>query len=216
MSSMHIFSKNHRLLPALSLTVSALALPLLATAPASAQDAASWDRARAEMVARAPSSIGQAVSRWETLVAQRDLGFDAYADFILAYPGFPQQDSAATPRRSRFGRRAGRSRRDRRVFRPQPRADECGARALRAGAGDAATPRSRAGRARGMARRQHERPDRAVSRRPVRCTIHTRRPAAADGRGAVGWRQRRRQAPARSARCEHPRRLPVARHVSGR
>ncbi len=92
MSSMHIYSKNRRLLPALSLTVSSLALPLLATAPASAQDAASWDRARAEMVARAPSSIGQAVSRWETLVAQRDLGFDAYADFILAYPGFPQQD----------------------------------------------------------------------------------------------------------------------------
>ncbi|MCR2834531.1 lytic transglycosylase domain-containing protein [Qipengyuania sp. RS5-5] len=44
------------------------------------------------MVARAPAQIDQAISRWEYLDKTDNLAFNDYADFILAYPGFPRQE----------------------------------------------------------------------------------------------------------------------------
>ena len=66
------------------------------TPPALAQDAASWDRARAELIATAPTQMAQVVSRWEYLIEQRDLPFSEYAAFLLAYPDFPQADRLRT------------------------------------------------------------------------------------------------------------------------
>lgn len=65
---------------------------LSASAPIAAQDASSWDQARTEMVARAPTQMSQAISRWEFLSANDRMGFDDYAGFVLAYPDFPQED----------------------------------------------------------------------------------------------------------------------------
>ncbi|WP_128892908.1 lytic transglycosylase domain-containing protein [Erythrobacter sp. HKB08] len=83
-------SSMDRLTP---LVLAAIAAPALAaSAPLAAQDAASWDRARAEMIARAPSGMARAIDRWEHLTQYDNLGFEAYADFILAYPGFPREE----------------------------------------------------------------------------------------------------------------------------
>lgn len=77
-----------------------LALALVSTTsinpPAFAQDAASWDRARAQLIASAPTQMTQAVSRWEYLIGQDDLPFTEYASFLLAYPDFPQADRLRT------------------------------------------------------------------------------------------------------------------------
>ena len=77
-----------------------LALALVSTTsitpPAFAQDAASWDRARAELIASAPTQMAQVVSRWEYLIGQTDLPFTEYAAFLLAYPDFPQGDRLRT------------------------------------------------------------------------------------------------------------------------
>ncbi|MEZ5692787.1 MAG: lytic transglycosylase domain-containing protein [Altererythrobacter sp.] len=71
----------------------ALSVPMVvASAPLAAQEYNSWDRAHSEMVARAPSQIDQAISRWEYLDRTDNLAFNDYADFILAYPDFPRQD----------------------------------------------------------------------------------------------------------------------------
>ena len=65
---------------------------LTGSAPLAAKDAASWDRARAEMIARAPTQMAQAISRWEFLSSNDRMDFDDYAGFVLAYPDFPQED----------------------------------------------------------------------------------------------------------------------------
>ncbi|QWC55876.1 transglycosylase SLT domain-containing protein [Erythrobacter sp. 3-20A1M] len=62
-------------------------------APAFAQDGGSWDRARADLVARAPSGMAQAITRWEYLIQRRDLPFEDYASFLLTYPDFPKADT---------------------------------------------------------------------------------------------------------------------------
>ncbi len=76
---------------------SALFASVAATAlPAAAQDAtygaADWDRARANLVARAPGRMAQAVSLWQQLTASKGYSFGDYANFLLAYPRFPDAD----------------------------------------------------------------------------------------------------------------------------
>lgn len=66
---------------------------LTASVPLAAQEAASWDHARAEMVARAPTQMAQAIDRWKFLDSNDRMGFDDYAGFILAYPDFPKEAS---------------------------------------------------------------------------------------------------------------------------
>lgn len=65
---------------------------LTASAPLAAQNAASWDQARAEMIARAPTQIAQAIDQWKFLDGNDRMGFDDYAGFVLAYPDFPKED----------------------------------------------------------------------------------------------------------------------------
>ena len=84
MSSMDRFS----LFATTLLTVSALS----ASAPVGANDAGDWDQARAEMVARAPTQMAQAINRWEFLSGNDRMAFDDYAGFVLAYPDFPQEE----------------------------------------------------------------------------------------------------------------------------
>jgi len=62
------------------------------SAPAQCQDAAQWDRARAELKASAPGTIAPAIARWRQLIGTENQGFDAYAGFLLAWPGFPLED----------------------------------------------------------------------------------------------------------------------------
>lgn len=75
-------------------TLALLAAPVITlSAPAIAQDGTSQDRARAQMIARAPSQVDQAIQRWEWLTSANNTnaGFDAYAGFVLAYPNFPKE-----------------------------------------------------------------------------------------------------------------------------
>ncbi|TMM50174.1 lytic transglycosylase domain-containing protein [Qipengyuania marisflavi] len=66
----------------------ALATPSIAAA----QDGASWDRARGNLVANQSGQIAGAISRWEYLIGRDNLSFAEYAGFITTYPGFPQED----------------------------------------------------------------------------------------------------------------------------
>jgi soluble lytic murein transglycosylase len=60
-------------------------------APAQCQDGAEWDRARAAMLATQPGNMVSAIARWRQLTQSPALGFDDYAGFLLAYPGFPDE-----------------------------------------------------------------------------------------------------------------------------
>ncbi len=56
-----------------------------------ADDAASWDQARVALIAQQPTGMAQVVNRWDYLVGNDRLGFDSYAGFVLANPGFPKE-----------------------------------------------------------------------------------------------------------------------------
>ncbi|MFN2100368.1 lytic transglycosylase domain-containing protein [Altererythrobacter sp. MF3-039] len=66
---------------------------LPASAPISAQSVSVEDRARASLVARAPTRTDLAINQWEWLTesANKSAGFGAYAGFLLAYPGYPKE-----------------------------------------------------------------------------------------------------------------------------
>ncbi|MBO0750133.1 MAG: lytic transglycosylase domain-containing protein, partial [Porphyrobacter sp.] len=55
-------------------------------------NAMDWDRARANLIARAPGRMTQAVSQWQQLTASNRYSFGDYANFLLYYPGFPDAD----------------------------------------------------------------------------------------------------------------------------
>jgi soluble lytic murein transglycosylase len=85
-----------------TLTVALLSCAALA-APAWAQEARElttagvpaaqdWDNARAQLVARQPGPMAQAVDRWLQLTANSNYSFGDYAAFVLAFPGFPDED----------------------------------------------------------------------------------------------------------------------------
>ncbi|MFM7402855.1 MAG: lytic transglycosylase domain-containing protein [Erythrobacter sp.] len=59
-----------------------------AAAPLIAQD---WGSSN-DLVARQPTAIDGAISRWEVLQASRTHMFADYAGFVLAYPSFPRAD----------------------------------------------------------------------------------------------------------------------------
>ncbi len=75
------------LLATSSLALCAAALP----APASAQTPMEWDQARQQMAASSPTRASQTIARWEYLAGNDRLGFDDYAGFMLANPGFPRE-----------------------------------------------------------------------------------------------------------------------------
>ncbi|WP_114520220.1 lytic transglycosylase domain-containing protein [Altererythrobacter sp. ZODW24] len=88
MSSM--VNKRFITLAALLTTGLTVSVPLAAQ-QISAASASEWDQARSSMVARQPGQMAQAIDRWERLTANGNLGFDDYAGFVLAYPGFPRE-----------------------------------------------------------------------------------------------------------------------------
>jgi len=51
-----------------------------------------WDRARAELRLSAATPMAQAVSRWRLLSTTDSLAFSDYSGFLVAYPGFPEED----------------------------------------------------------------------------------------------------------------------------
>src|SRR5687768_6634052 len=69
-----------------SLLFAVLASTAFAATPALAQDG------RAGLVAAQPSAISYAISRWEQLSANPGYSFEDYASFLLAYPGWPDED----------------------------------------------------------------------------------------------------------------------------
>ncbi|MXO90571.1 lytic transglycosylase domain-containing protein [Pontixanthobacter aquaemixtae] len=86
-------SMDRKPLPLIAL----IAIPTLAfSAPTCAQSPSSWDQARQEMAASAPTRSAQAVSRWEQLNANPRMRFEDYAGFVLANPGFPQEAKLRT------------------------------------------------------------------------------------------------------------------------
>lgn len=61
-----------------------------------ADDAASWDKARIELISQQPTGMAQVINRWDYLVGNDRLGFDSYAGFVLANPGFPREELIRT------------------------------------------------------------------------------------------------------------------------
>jgi soluble lytic murein transglycosylase len=67
------------------------------SAPARCQDGSEWDRARQQLITSQRGSMGQAIDRWQVLSASNGVyGFGDYAGFLLAYPGFPDEDKLRT------------------------------------------------------------------------------------------------------------------------
>ncbi|MCW1382915.1 lytic transglycosylase domain-containing protein [Novosphingobium sp. KCTC 2891] len=82
------------------LGLGALVLPGLAVSVAchasdgsgSDVDASAWDRARAQLVSGSQGPMAQAIDRWKLLSSTNRFSFNDYAGFVLAYPGFPDED----------------------------------------------------------------------------------------------------------------------------
>lgn len=75
-------------------TTFASLLAMLALWPlaASAQeDGSDWDRARAALRSQSAGNMEQAIARWKLLRSVDTLQFSEYANFLLAYPGFPEE-----------------------------------------------------------------------------------------------------------------------------
>jgi len=87
MSSMAKISVGHMFAGA-----AALVLPLAAQAQTAATDAASWDRARSNLVAQGPSRMAPVIAQWEYLTARDNLSFGEYANFVSSYPDFPKTE----------------------------------------------------------------------------------------------------------------------------
>ncbi len=67
------------------------AIMLLLPGCAKAQDGTEWDRARAASASAYDSAMTQAIARWNQLGASDQFAFADYADFLLGYPGFPEE-----------------------------------------------------------------------------------------------------------------------------
>ena len=68
----------------------------LALAPAAqAQEAGEWDTARAQLVAQAPGAMAREIATWQQLFEDRSgqRPFAAYATFLVANPGFPDEST---------------------------------------------------------------------------------------------------------------------------
>jgi soluble lytic murein transglycosylase len=74
------------------LATAALLFPAAAYAQAGSNDAASWDRARTNLVAQGPGRMAPVIARWEYLTGRDNLAFTDYASFVTTYPDFPRTD----------------------------------------------------------------------------------------------------------------------------
>ena len=64
---------------------------VFSSAPALADDGHNWAQANARNSAQHDMRMHQAIDRWKMLTSNQNMGFDAYAGFLLSYPGFPQE-----------------------------------------------------------------------------------------------------------------------------
>lgn len=72
--------------------IAVLAPGMAMSADAQAGDASAWDQARAQLVAEQAGPMAQAIERWKLLTSSNRFSFNDYAGFVLAYPGFPDED----------------------------------------------------------------------------------------------------------------------------
>ncbi len=75
-------------------TIISTALAMLAFWPLYAcaqEDGSEWDRARASLKALPPGNMHMAVARWKLLSSSDRFQFGDYANFMLTYPGFPEE-----------------------------------------------------------------------------------------------------------------------------
>lgn len=73
-------------------TIVMLLATVALSSPAQCQDGGEWDRARAQLTASQRGGIAQAIERWKVLGATDRFAFNDYAGFVLAYPGFPEEE----------------------------------------------------------------------------------------------------------------------------
>ncbi|MDR2856337.1 MAG: lytic transglycosylase domain-containing protein [Novosphingobium sp.] len=85
MSSMRAFSL------VLLLSMAAMSVP------AHCQDGGEWDRARSQLIASQRGSMALSIDRWRALSASSgSYPFSSYAGFLLASPGFPEEEKLRT------------------------------------------------------------------------------------------------------------------------
>lgn len=66
--------------------------PQPTTVPPNSAAGTEWNAARASISRSANSSVIAAVDQWKRLQQSDGLGFDAYAGFVMAHPGWPAED----------------------------------------------------------------------------------------------------------------------------
>jgi soluble lytic murein transglycosylase len=65
--------------------------------PAACQDGSEWDRARQQLGASQSANVAQGIARWRQLTASPSaFGFDGISGFLMAYPGFPEEEKLRT------------------------------------------------------------------------------------------------------------------------
>src|SRR5512137_1584155 len=73
-------------------TLPLLLLMTLAADSALGQDGSEWDRARAQLASSQSGVMAQAIARWQQLSASNGTySFGDYANFLISYPGFPDE-----------------------------------------------------------------------------------------------------------------------------
>ncbi|WP_404480687.1 lytic transglycosylase domain-containing protein [Novosphingobium sp. BL-52-GroH] len=78
--------------PHLLLSISLAAFATPAAVQAQSSDGREWDAARAQSMQSHDMAVHQSIDRWKLLSTNDRMGFAAYTSFLLAYPGYPQQD----------------------------------------------------------------------------------------------------------------------------
>ena len=84
-------SSMHRVLASVSLLTLAMLSSPARCQIAGGSDGSEWDRARAQLTASQPTGMAQAIDRWRQLSASPNFSFSDYANFMLTYPGFPEE-----------------------------------------------------------------------------------------------------------------------------
>lgn len=84
-------SSMHRVFASVSLlTLAMLSSPARCQTTGGA-DGSEWDRARAQLATSQSPGMAQAIDRWRQLSASSSFSFSDYANFMLTYPGFPEE-----------------------------------------------------------------------------------------------------------------------------
>lgn len=69
-----------------------MSAPVQTLAIPTSGEGSEWDRARAQLRMSGATPVAQAVMRWKSLSSYDSLSFADYSSFLLAYPGYPEED----------------------------------------------------------------------------------------------------------------------------